>query len=253
MKLSSTERYRQILDRVSQKEISVLELVRYLDVSEMTIRRDLAMLENQGKLVRTHGGAISSQRLAYEFSFKEKDMRNVEAKKHIGTVAAKLIKPDDVVFIDTGTTALAVARALRSHCPRVIITTNLCVASEFVGEKNTRVLVPGGELSPHSPDLYGEWTQQTLATVHVDVAFLGCDAIDGDGRFYASDTRGAAVSKLMITRSQQCYVVADSSKFGRRAMCQVGMLANLGGVVTDSGLSDKYRKEFNKAGIRVIQ
>lgn len=250
MKLSNEERRQRIIEQVSCGGVAVSDLVRSFGVSEMTIRRDLAALEEEGKILRVHGGALSTERLAYEFSFKVKVSQNIEAKRAIGELAAKLVRPMDAVFVDTGSTALAVARALRQHSPGIVITSNLAAALEFVGG-NIRVLVTGGELSPHSPDLYGEWALDVLAGVNVDVAFFGCDAFDHAG-FYASDTRSAAVSRLMLSKSQLSYLVTDSSKFGKRAMCRVARLQQLSAIVTDAGLAASSRAELEEARIQVM-
>jgi DeoR/GlpR family transcriptional regulator of sugar metabolism len=250
-KLSNVERWRRIVEHVNHGSVSVSELVREFAVSEMTIRRDLTALEQQGRILRVHGGAIASGRLAYEFAFRIKETQNVEAKKAIGEVAAKLASPRDVVFIDTGSTALAVARAMRQRSPRILITPSLAAALEFVGGADIRILVTGGELSHQAPDLYGEWALQVLSTVYVDTAFFGCDAVDASG-FYASDTRSAAVSRLVLSRSQLNYLVADSSKFGRHAMCQVAGVKELSGIVTDSGLAERHRRELEKEKVKLI-
>jgi len=250
-KPSREERQRRILEIINHRSVSVSELVREFAVSEMTIRRDLAGLEEHGRILRVHGGAIASGRLAYESAFEVKKAQNIEAKKAIGEMAAKLVGPKDVVFIDTGTTALAVARAMRQRSPRIIITSNLAAALEFVGAGNIRILVTGGELSHQSPDLYGEWALRVLSSIHVDVAFFGCDAVDATG-FCASDTRSAAVSQLMLSRSQLKYLVADSSKFGRHAMCLVANLREVDGIVTDSGLAENYRLELETEKVRLI-
>jgi len=239
------------VEHVNHGSVSVSELVREFAVSEMTIRRDLTALEQQGRILRVHGGAIASGRLAYEFAFRIKETQNVEAKKAIGEVAAKLASPRDVVFIDTGSTALAVARAMRQRSPRILITPSLAAALEFVGGADIRILVTGGELSHQAPDLYGEWALQVLSTVYVDTAFFGCDAVDASG-FYASDTRSAAVSRLVLSRSQLNYLVADSSKFGRHAMCQVAGVKELSGIVTDSGLAERHRRELEKEKVKLI-
>lgn len=251
-KLSPQERRQRILDRLPAGSVSVQTLVRELGVSEITIRRDLALLEKQAKLLRVYGGAVATQRVAYEFSFKEKESRQRREKEAIGRTAARLVEPDGAVFLDTGTTALAVARNLRAVRPSVIVTTNLCVASEYVGQNAVRVLVPGGEVGRRSPDLYGEWTLEMLSNVSVDVAFLGCDSlIPGDG-YYCADPRSAAVSRLMLERSRRAYLLADNSKFGSRSLCRIASLDRLTGLVTDNGLSAHDRKRLEKSGIEII-
>ena len=252
MDLSPQERRQRILDHLPAGSVSVHDLVAEFDVSEITIRRDLALLEKEGRLQRVHGGALSNERMAYEFSFKEKELHNRGAKEAIGLAAARLVEPGAAVFLDTGTTALAVARALPAARPALIVTINLCVASEYVGRRDIRVLVPGGEVGIVSPDLYGEWTLERLSNVTVDVAFLGCDSVDPTDGFCSADTQSASVSRLMLRRSRRAYLIANSSKFGRRSMCRIAPLGELVGVISDAGLQVRHRRLIRRAGLDLI-
>jgi len=249
MRSSPLERQRLIVARVSAGSVSVEKLARELKVSEISIRRDLVVLEAQGKLLRVYGGAVLNERVAFEFSFKDKESRNRPGKEAVARAAVELVDPGMAVYIDTGTTALAVARALRSKRPGVIVTINLGVASEYVGRRDVRVLVPGGELNPVSPDLYGEWTLDILSKVTVDLAFLGCDGVAPKEGFSSADTHSAAVSRLMLSRSRQAWLLADSSKFGRSSMCTIAPLTALTGIVTDSGLSAEVRRTLHKMNV----
>lgn len=246
---SPEERRRRIEESLCAGSVSVQGLAAKLGTSEITIRRDLAALKRDGKLLRVYGGALPKERVAYEFSFKEKESQHREAKESIARAAAGLVEPGAAVFLDTGTTAVAVARALRAVKPGIIVTINLCVASEYVGQREVRVLVPGGEVNPLSPDVYGEWTLETLSNVTVDVAFLGGDAVDVTDGFYCADTRSAAISRLMLTRSRRAYLMADSSKFGRRSMCRIAGLRPLKGIVSDSALPPADRKAVRRLGL----
>jgi DeoR/GlpR family transcriptional regulator of sugar metabolism len=238
--------------RLHAGSVSVRELAHELGASEITIRRDLEVLKRQGKLLRVYGGAFPKERLAYEFSFKEKESWNRQAKESIARAAARLVQPGATVFLDTGTTTLAVARALRAVRPRVIVTVNLCIASEYVGQRETRVLMPGGEVGALSPDLYGDWTIETLSNLTVDIAFLGCDAVEPNDGFYCADTRSAAICRLMLKRSRRAYLLADHSKFGRRSMCRIASLNRLEGVVTDAELPAQHRSALKRLGVEVI-
>jgi DeoR/GlpR family transcriptional regulator of sugar metabolism len=249
---SPQERQQRILDLLRTGSVAVPKLARELKISEITIRRDLVALKAQGKLLRVYGGALPMERVAFEFSFKEKEALQREAKEAIGRAAAGLVEAGSVIFLDTGTTPLAAARVMRAAKPRAIVTTNLCIASEYVGQRETRVLVPGGEVGALSPDLYGDWTLETLSNVTVDVAFLGCDAVDVSDGFYSADTRSAAVCRLMIQRSRSAYLLADHSKFGRRAMCRIASLEKLKGIVTDPGLPKEAQKALRRLGLEVI-
>ena len=252
MTVSPQERRRRIEETLSRGSVSVSTLAEALGVSAITIRRDLAVLEANGKALRVRGGAMPRERVAYEFSFQEKESLRREAKEAIGRAAAKLVEPEATVFLDTGTTALAVGRALRDVRPAAIVTVNLCVASEYVGQRETRVLVPGGEVGALSPDVYGEWTLERLRSVTVDVAFLGCDSADPADGFYSADTRSQAVTRLMLERSALKYLVADASKFGKRSFCRIAGMDELDGVVTDADLSPSHGRALRRLGLRVV-
>jgi DeoR/GlpR family transcriptional regulator of sugar metabolism len=253
MKLDILNRRRKIISFLDQGRADIDELSKLLDVSPMTVRRDLTILEKQGKVLRTFGGAIVRERLAYEFSFNEKAMKNKPSKELIGRIGASLVQSREMVFIDSGTTALAVAMALRGLKPCTILTPNLCVASELVGQHDISVLVTGGELSAHSPELLGEWTLQVLSGVQVDIAFLGCDAVNPKEGFYTSDLKLAAITQMVLPRSRRRFLVADSTKFGITSFCRIAPLKDLTGIITDHQLGDKYRKTIMNMGVNVYQ
>jgi len=252
MGLTPTERQGRIQALLRAGKVSVQDLAAELGVSEITVRRDLAALRQQGKLLRVYGGALPKERVAYEFSFKAKETLHREAKASIGRAAAALVEPGSAVFLDTGTTTLMIGRELRAVRPGVIVTINLCVASEYVGQTDVRVLLPGGQVSALSPDVYGEWTVEALSNVTVDTAFLGCDSVDPADGFYSVDPQSAAVSRLMLSRSRAAYLVADSSKFGRRSMCRIAPLDRLKGVVTDRALSPDHSRALKRLGLQII-
>lgn len=249
MRLSPEARRRKILAELGERGGSVRGLAGATGVSEITIRRDLEALRREGKLLRVYGGALATERVAFEFSFKEKEAQRREEKEAIGRLAAELVEEGATVFVDTGTTALAAARALRGRKAGVIVTINLCVASEYVGQRETRVLVPGGEVGHLSPDLLGEWTLKNLSDVHVDLAFLGCDGVVLEEGFFAADVKTAAISQLMLQRAARRCLLADSAKFGQRSMCRIAGLEALTDVVTDKGLEPKHRRAVERMGL----
>ncbi len=251
MSRNPEERRRQIQALLASGGVAVASLAERLGVSEITIRRDLASLAASGRALRVHGGAMPGGRVSYEFSFKEKESRHREEKEAIGRAAAALAPEGGTMFLDTGTTTLALARALRGGWRGVIVTINLCVASEFVGQRGVRVLAPGGEVNPLSPDLMGEWALERLASVSVDVAFFGCDAVDPGEGFYAADTKAAAITRLMLGRAERRVLLADASKFGRRSLCRIAGLDRLTDVVTCGGLDAGQRRAMERRGVRV--
>ncbi|MFH0963063.1 MAG: DeoR/GlpR family DNA-binding transcription regulator [Planctomycetota bacterium] len=251
--LPSDLRRRRILDRMARTgSVRVRPLARTLRVAEMTVRRDLEALEREGLLRRTHGGAVAAQRVTCEFSFREKEKKCRAEKARIAAACARMVRPDDTVFLDSGSTALEIARALLHAPPALILTHNLCVVSVFLYQSSTRILVPGGELNPLAPDLFGELTLHNLDGIRVDLAFLGADAVDPADGFFAPDLKSAAISAVIARNARRCVLAVDSSKFGRRSTFRAGSLDSLSDVVTDRGLAPPLRKKIRSLGVRLV-
>lgn len=253
MRVTAEERRERILARLAGGGVRAPELAKEMGVTVLTVRRDLELLENEGKVLRTHGGAVPRNRLAYEESFKEKMSRNQGLKDAIGRAAAAMVEPGCAVFLDTGTTTLAIARALRGIKPLTIVTVNLRIALDFVGEEGVRVMMPGGQVGYNSPDVMGDMALRNLSELMVDVAFLGCDAVDEQVGFWTTNYESVAICRLMTKQSRATYFVADSTKFGRRAMWMIECLTTLkGGVITDDGISPQMRAALEKARLQVV-
>ena len=241
---------RELAERGS---VEVQALAAAFNVAQMTIRRDLEALEGEGLLRRIHGGAVATDRVTYEFSFLEKEGRNIEAKRRIAAACAARVTSEDVVFLDSGSTTLAIARALRGRAPRMIVTHNLCVVGEFLYQREVRVLLPGGELNPLSPDVFGELTCEALGRISVDVAFLGADAVDPQSGFYAPDLKSVSISRAASANAGRSILAADSSKFGLRSNFKVGEFSDLAMVVTDGGVSEGAVKRLEGCGLEVVR
>ncbi len=253
MKVTARERRERIVARLAGGGVRVPELAREMGVTVLTVRRDLERLERMGRVIRTHGGAVPRDRLAYEESFKEKMSRNQGLKDAIGRAAAALVEPGCAVFLDTGTTTLAIARALRTVKPLTIVTVNLRIALDFVGEEGIRVIMPGGEVGYKGPDLMGDMAVRNLSELMVDVAFLGCDAIDAEHGFWTTNYDSVSICRLMAKQARMTYYVADSSKFGKKAMWLITCLTPpKGGVITNDGIAPEMKEAMVKAGLQVI-
>jgi len=233
----------------------VPDLAAEFGVAEVTVRRDLAELEERGKLTRVHGGALPRDRLAYEYSFRDKMEQRHPAKRVIGEAAAGLLGPLGAVFLDTGTTALEVARAIkRGRCPMpaAIVTVNLRVAMEFVGVEGTRVYVPGGQVAERSPDVFGPLTERNLRELAIGTAFLGCDAVDPQRGFFTTSLFSVAIAQIVLERAQEAYFLADSAKMGYRAAWLMAEVKGPTGIVTDSGIKEGTLEGLRGAGMKVV-
>lgn len=232
--------------------VSISDLAARFGVSEMTIRRDLDALEQSGQVQRTHGGAVLTERLIFEFDFRERQQAQREAKRAIARRAAELVEPGMRVLLDTGTTTLELAALLTAMDRLTVITPSLAVVSLLQFSPGVDVILLGGVIRRGSPDLTGAITEYCLDLFAADVCFQGADAIGPDGSIYNSDLRLASVDRKMRSRSARTFILADSTKFGRTALARSGALTEVEALITDAGLAAAQRRALETLGVTVL-
>lgn len=248
-------RQRAIQEQVARHgRADVAALAARFAVSTMTVRRDLAALERAGILTRTHGGAVPRSALLHEPSFAEKDRRQQAQKAAIAAEAVRrFVRPGSMLYLDTGTTALQMARALPASLGLRVFTNNLRVALELFGRPGVEVSVYGGRLGARNPDLTGDWAVLAAASFAVDIAFIGCDALDpARGAAYAADEASAALSRVVQARARQAVLLADSAKWHASAPVLVLRLAKGCAVVTDAAAPATLVQALSRRGVEVI-
>ncbi|MSU23256.1 MAG: DeoR/GlpR transcriptional regulator [Opitutus sp.] len=251
--LPSTARQNQIRERFSaQPGVSIAELAREFDVSEMTIRRDLAALEAKTHIQRTHGGAVLTERMILEFDYRERREQNRAAKRAIAAEARQLVQPGQRLLLDTGTTTLELAALLVDGEDLTVITPSLAVASELQHAAGVEVILLGGVIRRGSPDLTGPVTEHCLEMFAADLAIQGADGIGLDGTIYNSDLRLARVDKLMRHAAKRSCVLADHTKIGTTALARNGSLADVDTFITDCGAPAEALRRFTKLGVKVV-
>jgi DeoR/GlpR family transcriptional regulator of sugar metabolism len=252
--MSQETRQNQILEWLTQRgECSVDELVERYAVSGMTIRRDLRALAEGGRVIRTHGGAAMAERVSFEFEFLKRVREHQAAKEAIATAAAGQIHDGQSVLLDSGTTTLALAKCLRGKRGLTVITTSLPIAAQLQFDRQIEVLLLGGYLRASSPDLAGALTEANLEALHADVAFLGVQGIGRDGTVYQDSPELVRMLQKMAAAAARAFVVADSSKLGRTALCRLGRLQDWATLVTDSEAERAVLASLKRAGAQVIQ
>lgn len=230
--------------------VLVSSLSERFDVSEMTIRRDLTELEEQGIVTRTHGGAVPTGRLRFLLSAFPHYQLNPQ-KAAIGKLAAGLVQPGQTVMVDTGTTALEVARHLLQDSAITVATTSLCVAQELYGTA-LNVLLLGGFMRKEFPSLYGPLTESMLGSFHIDVLFMGCDGANSKDGFYTADLHVSSLEQAMIRIAGQVVVVTESSKFGNKAFVRYATPEQINTLVTDRQLSAEDHANLTESGVRIM-
>lgn len=252
-KLPSAARQAIIRDRFSQQPgVSISELAGEFKVSEMTIRRDLDALEGKSQIHRTHGGAVLTERMMFEFDYRERRERNRAEKCAIAGEARKLVKPGQRLILDNGTTTLELASLLQDGENLTVITPSLAVASELRHAKGVEVVLLGGILREGSPDLTGPVTEHCLEMFSADLAFQGADAIGEDGAMYNCDLRLARVDKTMRRIAARCCILADHTKIGRTELARSGTLADVDTFITDAAAPAALLKRFARLGVKVV-
>jgi len=244
-------RQSEIIDLLREKErVDVAGLAEHFHVSTMTIRRDLSLLEEEGLLVRTHGGGILSGKLHFlQHAFPHYSVSSQKAA--IGKLAASLVTPGSKVMLDTGTTTLEVARNLPKDSNLTVATTSLCVLQELYGSP-LQVLLFGGYVRKEFPSLYGPLTEAMMKSFHVDILFIGCDAADSKAGFYTSDLHLSSLEQGMITIATRVVVVTESSKFGHKSFVRFATPEQVHTLVTDSGLSVADRTNLEGQGVGIL-
>lgn len=226
----------------AEAEIDIAELAGRFSVAEMTIRRDLAFLEDLGKVSRTWGGARLAHKAAFEFTFAEKTGANTEEKKAIGCKASELVNPGDFVFLDTGTTALQVAAGLKTLSNITVITCSMPIVSELFAAPGIETIVLGGRIQPDCMELYGPITEKNISAVHANICFLGTDAVGSAGELLTANMETARVSELIIKASRKKVLVADHSKWENTAPIQYATLKDIDTVITSKRLKKQHKK-----------
>lgn len=223
--------------RAAQKDgkVEVDALSERFDVSVQTIRRDLAELSDAGRLERVHGGAMLPSGVA-NIGYQERRILNAESKTDIAKRVAQDIPEGASLFLNIGTSTEAVARALLHHKGLMVVTNNMNVANILVANEDCEVMVAGGTLRRSDGGLVGDLTGEMISHFKVDYAVIGASALDDDGDLLDFDQREVGVSRVILRQARKSFLVADASKFRRKAPVRIASLSQIDRFYTDEAL-----------------
>ncbi len=239
-------RRRRIVELVTDRNgVSVDEIVEKFDVSGSTIRRDLRELADRNLVERTHGGAMPVTNARSERPFGQKVVEGRDRKRAIGRRAAREIQQGQVVFFDSGTTTLQIAREVTKDGSFVSVTNSPLLAMEL-GKEDGIVKVTGGAFREESMGLVGPTAEAYVRSSNFDLAFLGTNGVSEDA-FTAPVEDEAGLKKAVIANAARPVVVADRTKFGERTFREFASLADVDAVVTDGRLPGRFRDAFEAA------
>jgi len=236
-----------ILEELQAKGgLRLTELSEAFSVSEMTIRRDLDVLERDGLIERVHGGAVLAQRGSEEPGFEKKARREQSEKSAIAQRAAGLVKPGAAVALSAGTTTWALARQLSRLEQITVVTNSMNVWHEL--QNDTRpgrtVILTGGEFRTPSDALVGPTADAAIRSLHFDLLFLGVHGIDPVAGLTTPNISEAETNRAFISRCRKLVVVADHTKWRTAALCTMATLPEVDILVCDDGLPDDARSQI---------
>lgn len=233
-------------------QVSVTELSKMLNVSEVTIRKDLYYLEKQNFLIRTHGGAMKNDYLVHEQHFEEKGKKYSEEKRRIGEVAAQMVEDGESLMLDAGSTVMHIARNLHNKKGLIVLTPAVNIALELMRIPEIQIMVMGGILRNTSAAVVGSYAETMVKEHFCSKLFLSADGFDPSFGLTTTNAMEAHLNRMMIESAQETIVVIDSSKFGRRGLSRICGMEFINVVITDSGVSDNMKKTLNDNNIKVV-
>ena len=255
--MNASERRQQIIELLNMKgTVLVSDLSEQYEVSEVTIRTDLRLLEKQGELTRFHGGGTKIINKGDIKSFKELQLeeryqRFIEDKKRIAIEAVKHVKQGDTIILDSGSTTMLIAEELVKLKNITVITNSLTSAFILSDNSDIMLFMCGGTLRHKTRSFHGKIAEQSLDGISADILFVGADGIDAK-RGITTFNEGYTISSVMANTAKKVIAVLDSSKFGRNGINVVLPLNKLNTIITDINVDGKCKQEFGKQGVSLI-
>ncbi len=251
--MTADERKKQISEMIQATgKVKVTELSSIFNVSEVTIRTDLAEMESQGLLSRIHGGAIYSYKPYYSMNLNQRLETNQYEKVEIAEKISKLINPNDTIMLNSGTTTLLTFRKFPAEYNLNIVTNSISIALEASSNPNYNVVLVGGSVNTKYQFTYGTDAIMQLKKYRADKLILSVDGIDIENGFTTYYDKEADIDRIMLERSRTCIIAADSSKFNHSAFVNISEISVADTIVTNARCNKLYLNQLKELGIDVI-
>ncbi len=250
--ISTVERRRIILEELHKhKQVSIVQLKKRFDVSEVTLRKDLQYLDNRKLLIRSRGGAMLPMQISDDLSVDKRKVLHLNRKKSIALAAYSLFREGDTIIMDSGTTMMELAKQLKGKKNMTIITNALDIALKISEHDNLKIIIPGGIFRKKSFSLVGVNAVQNIQMYRADKYFLSADGITADGVF-TSNLEEGQIAKIVMSNTKENIILADSSKFGRMGVINFAPVNRIHTLITDKKIPEEYYNMLVESGVRVI-
>lgn len=253
-KYTTEGRRNAILNLIHENDkVLVADLVNMFEVSEVSIRKDLSALEDRRLLLRVKGGAINIAQSGDngDLPVSHKKGLNSEEKQAIGRYAASLISDGEIIFLDSGTTTMEIARNLGHLKNLTVITNALDIAVALVPNEKINLIILGGTIRPMSYSTVGVLAEGSLKNLYCDKLFLGVDSISIKNGISTPSIEEASLNQQMLTSAKEIIAVFDSSKVNKRTFAYIASLEEIDAIVTDEGVPADFRDAVESLGVKL--
>ena len=253
MKLLPQQRREKIFDLIREDgHAKVLELSKIFKVTEVTIRQDLEKLEDEGLVMREHGGAYLKNISANVQNIELLNNENMSEKESIAKKAVELINDGDTIILDSGSTVTEIAKHIAGFKNLTVITNALNIALILGADPEINLILTGGEFKAPTLSLTGQKAADSLEGLHVDKLFLATAGIALKSGLTYPSISDICVKRAMIESADVVYLVADSSKIGKSSFASLGALSLIDYLITDSKINEDYIDIFSRHDIKMI-
>lgn len=251
----ATERLNKIKQILLEyKKANVSNLSEILSVSEVTIRKDLERLENEGFLTKIHGGAVLNELSPLDTPHHLVEIPELEYKRMIGVIGAHMVQQNEAIFIGSGTTCLQIAKNLKERKDLTVVTNNVSVAVELSRSSFVGVILTGGDVKAEefTQSVVGAKTIEAIQGIYVEKAFVGVDGISTKRGYTVQDPKDATVIAEICRSSNELIVVADHTKFNKITLTQIGEMNIAHKVITDELAPEEYMQFYFENNIPIF-
>lgn len=247
------ERRNLIYNKIqTDKKVVVSELSLMFNVSEETIRRDLDKLEREGLVIKSYGGAVINDATNIDLPFNINNKNNVRGKQEIARIVTKMIGSGEQIMLDSSTTAVFIAKALKEKENLTVVTNSIEVMLELKDMNNWNIISPGGVLQNRKMVLVGSKTIEGISTYNVEKTIVSCDAFDLKRGFFDSNEEVSYAKQMMLRSGKERILAVDSSKFEKVSFSKVGDLKDIDVIVTDKKPNRDILKTLEMEKIRCL-
>ena len=252
--MQTKNRRKSVLESIKiHKDVTITELAEELEVSTMTIRRDLKRLSDMGIVTLVHGGAVLNEGTTALAAITARAQRMMYEKNRIAAFCASLVKEGNAVYIDTGSTTMEIAENLKERQNISVLTHSLPVQNILAGAKKIQLIAMPGVYDETTKGFFGEMTCRTIRSFRIDITFIGCSAVDIETGVMSPNLHDQSVKIAALERANKKILAIDHTKIGHVMFTQVCPINYIDMIVTDKSANADFVKQAQKSGVEVVQ